>query len=271
MSDVDQGHGTPEVPALDADADSSPAQRDEATDPTQEEGEQPADKPKPWYQKRIDEITAARREAERRNDQLLALLEQQTQQRTQQQTVEQPQPLQGRPSLEDFTTYEEFSEALAEWKVEQKFAEREQRQKAATAAQAQARLKAEFDGRIREAAARTPELLDVVNDDTLPVSPAMGDVIRSAPNGPDMLMYLHQHRDEAARIYDLPPHVAAYELGRLAAGIQPPQPRRVTQPPEPLNTLGGGSAPAPFDLANVKTADEYQAIRLRQLSEKRNA
>lgn len=271
MSDVDQGQGLPETPADDAiEADSSPAQLDESTETTQE-GEQPSERQKPWYQKRIDEITAARREAERRADQLLAMLEQTTQaQRAPQPQPAEPKPAQGRPVLEEFDSYEAFSEALADWKVEQKFAEREQRQKAETAAQAEARQQAEFATRIREAAARTPELMDAVNDNTLPVSPAIGDVIRSVPNGPDALMYLHQHRDEAARLYDMPPHVAAYELGRLAAGIQPPQPRRVTQPPEPINTLGGGASPAPFDPRTIKDGDEYKRWREADLKAKRN-
>lgn len=271
MSDVDQGQGLPETPATDAiEADSSPAQLDESTETTQE-GEQPAERQKPWYQKRIDEITAARREAERRADQLLAMLEQTTQAQRAPQPQAEPKPAQGRPVLESFESYEEFSEALADWKVEQKFAEREQRQQAETAAQAAKRQQAEFSTRIREAATRAPELIDLVNDDTLPVSPAMGDVIRSVANGPDVLLYLHQNREEAARLYDMPPHVAAFELGRLAAGIQPPQPRRVTVPPKPINTLGGGASPTPFDPSTIKDGDEYKRWRDADLRAKRNA
>lgn len=242
MSDVDQGQGLPETPATDAiEADSSPAQLDEGADTTQE-GEQPSEKQKPWYQKRIDEITAARRDAERRADQLLAMLEQNATQRVDpQQHVEQT-PAQDRPVLENFSSYEEYTEALADWKVEQKFAQREQRQQAETAAQAAQRQEAEFAARIRDAAAKTPEVMDAINDRTLPISPAMGDVIRSVANGPDVVLYLHQNRDEAARLYDMPPHVAAFELGRLAAGIQPAQPRRITTAPPPITPLSGGVA-----------------------------
>lgn len=260
MSEVDMGTGTPEVPAIDANAaDSSPADLDAGTEPTQE-GEQPPEKQRPWYQKRIDEITAARREAERRADQLLAMLEQQTQQRVEPQQHVEPTPAYGRPVLENFSSYEEYTEALADWKVEQKFAEREQRQQAETAAQAAQRQEAEFAVRIRDAAAKTPEVMDAINDRTLPISPAMGDVIRSVSNGPDVVLYLHQHRDEAARLYDMPPHVAAFELGRLAAGIQPPQPRRVTQPPEPINTLGGGMTVLNKPVDKMSD-DEFAAMR----------
>lgn len=271
MSEIDQGQGLPETPAMDANsAESSPADVDESTETTQE-GEQPSERQKPWYQKRIDEITAARRDAERKNDQLLALLEQYT--RQQQQPLPQPEPMAptGKPVLENYDSYEAYTEALTDWKVEQRFVEREQRQQAETAAQAEARQAAEFNQRIREAAARAPEVMEAVNDPSLPVSPAMAEVVRAVPNGPDVVLYLHQHRDEAARIAALPPSQAAFELGRLAAGIQPAQPRRVTQPPEPINTLGGGSAPAPFDINTVKSADEYQRIRMAQLREKRNA
>jgi hypothetical protein len=269
MSEVDMGTGTPEVPAIDANAaDSSPADLDAGTETTQE-GEPPAEKQRPWYQKRIDEITAARRDAERRADQLLAMLEQRERQEQPQPT---PQPMQatGRPVLENFSSYEEFTEALSDWKVEQKFAEREQRQQVETAAQAARRQEAEFATRVREAATKTPEVMEAIRDETLPISAAMGDVIRYVPNGPDVVLYLHQHRDEAARLYELPPHVAAFELGRLAAGIQPPQPRRVTQPPEPINTLGGGTSPAPFDASTIKDGDAYKAWREADLKAKRN-
>lgn len=268
MSEVDQGQGLPETPANDAiEADSSPAQLDEGADTTQE-GEQPTEKQRPWYQKRIDEITAARREAERRADQLAAILEQTTaQQRAQPHSFDQPTQPQGRPVLENFSSYEEYTEALADWKVEQKFIEREQRQQAETAAQAAARQEAEFEQRLRDAAARAPEVLEAVNDRYLPISPAMGDVIRSVPNGPDVVLYLHQHRDEAARLYDLPPHVAAFELGRLAAGIAPAQPRRITTPPPPITPLSGGVA-APSVPVEKMTDEQFAKWRREQIRQR---
>ncbi len=271
MSDVDQGQGLPETPAIDAiEADSSPAQLDESTETTQE-GEQPTEKQRPWYQKRIDEITAARREAERRADQLLAMLEQTTQaQRTPPQQQAEPQPIQGRPVLENFASYEEFSEALADWKVEQKFAEREQRQKAETAAQAERRQHSEWMARVEAVEHRAPSIRDAIEAVGPMLSPVAASVIKTLDNGPDVLVYLHQNREAAERIASLDPYIAAAELGRLAAGIQPPQPRRVTQPPEPINTLGGGTSPPPFDPRTIKDGDEYKRWREADLKAKRN-
>jgi hypothetical protein len=271
MSDVDQGQGLPETPADDAiEADSSPAQLDEGTETTQE-GEQPTEKQRPWYQKRIDEITAARREAERRADQLLAMLEQTTQTQRTPQPQAEPQPAQGRPVLENFESYEEFSEALADWKVEQKFAEREQRQQAETAAQAQKRQHDEWMSRVVSVEQRSPEVRDAIEAIGPTLLPETAGVLKALENGPDVLVHLYQHRDVAERIASLDPYMAAVELGRLSAGIQPPQPRRVTVPPKPINTLGGGASPTPFDPSTIKDGDEYKRWRDADLKAKRNA
>lgn len=272
MEVIDNGQGTPEAsPALDAtSAESSPAQAEELQAQGAEEGQEPetsSEKQKPWYQRRIDEITAARRETERQNARLLALLEQQT--RAQQIPEQQPPPSvpTGKPQLEQFQTYEDYTEALSDWKVRNVLEQREAQQRMQAEAQRAQQVEAEFARRVQEAAAKTPEVVDAMNDPTLPISPAMADVIRSVNNGPDVVLHLSRNRDEAARLANLPPHVAAFELGRLAAGIQPAQPRRITPPPAPINTLGGGTVAAEADPSRMTDA-QFAAWRRQQIAQR---
>lgn len=272
MDVIENGQGTPEAsPALDADlAESSTAQAETQAEQGAEEGQEAepqGEKQKPWYQRRIDEITAARRETERQNARLLALLEQQTQARQQ---PEQPQiqPPPGKPQLEQFQTYEDYTEALAEWKVGHLLQQREQQQREMQAAQQQAQREAEFSKRLQEAAAKTPEVMDAINDPTLPISTAMAGVIRAVPNGPDVVLHLSRNRDEAARLANLPPEIAAFELGRLAAGISPAQPRRTTPPPPaPINTLGGGTVATDGDPSRMTDA-QFAAWRRQQIAQR---
>lgn len=266
MADEELGTEQPEQLANDAsvEPESSPGEVDADADTSAEPEGSP--KKTPWFQRRIDEVTAEKWDLKRQNEQLLALL----QQGQQRQPDPTPAPT-GKPELESFSSYEEYTEALADWKVEQKFAEIEQRRNAETAAQAAARQEAEFAQRVRQAIAVQPEIERIVNDPSLPVSQAMAEVIRAAENGPQMLAALDANREQAARIYAMSPQLAAFELGRLAAGIQPPQPRRVTVPPKPINTLGGGASPTPFDPSTITNGDEYKRWREADMKAKRNA
>jgi hypothetical protein len=231
VSDESQGTDLPETVAIDAqEAESSPAivETPEVEEP----------KKTPWFQKRIDELTAARRDAERReaalNDRLMGLLEQQR--------PTEPEKPTGKPVLESFESYEDYTEALTDWKVDQKLTQVEQRRQAETAAETAAREQAEFNSRVQKTAAKAPEVLELVNDATLPVSAAMASVIKTVENGPDVLIYLGSNREEAARIAQLPAHLAAYEMGRLSTALTPVEKPKRNQPPAPITPLGGGSA-----------------------------
>ena len=267
MSEVDQGTGTPEEPATDeTQAESSAAPLDEATETTAE-GEEDAPKKVPWFQKRIDSVTAEKWELRRLADQQAAQIAALSQQLKQPETAPAPA---AKPTLDQFDgDWEAFNEALTDWKVDQRFQQQEHRRRAETAAEQAAREANEFSAKVQAAAKANPKVLDVASDPTLPVSVAMADVVRSIDNGPDVLLYLDEHRDEAARISRLPAHLAAYEMGRLSTALTPPAKPRRNPPPEPITPLAGGSTVPAVDPNKFKTADEYQAWRLEQLRAKR--
>lgn len=191
-------------------AESSPAvETVETGDDTAPEPE--AKKPH-WSQKRIDELTRNWREEQRRNEQLLSLVQQQR-------PVEPPkaqEPVK-LPSLEEFGYDEakyqaallEYAEKRAEAVVERRLSEVDKQRAEQTRMES-------FVTRQKEFAKATPDFDDkVLRDPTLPITSAMRDVIVDSPAGPELAYYLANNREAAEAISTLPPHLAALEMGRI--------------------------------------------------------
>jgi len=93
-----------------------------------------------------------------------------------------------------------------------------------------------FQERLRVAAKDDPSIIDIANDNTLPVSEAMAEVIRSSDAAPALLKWLNGNRREAQRIAGLPPIAAANALGKfeatLAASPKPETARQESQAQE---------------------------------------
>lgn len=223
VSDESQGTDLPETVAIDAqEAESSPA-------PVEvEETEEP--KKVPWFQKRIDETTAQKHDAIRRADAAVAELER----LKAEYSARQPEPAVGKPALDNFESYEDYTEALAEWKAEQVLARADQKRQAQEAQTATLREFDSWNDRLNKAAATNPKLLELVNEIGYQVTPEMGKLIRTRPNGPDIVAYLGEHRDELARIASLPADEAIYEMGRLSTALTPVEKPKRNQPPAPI-------------------------------------
>lgn len=119
----------------------------------------------------------------------------------------------GKPVAADFESYEEYVEKLAEWKLDQREAAKAQAEAAKTQQEAhKARLAA-----AQERYADFDEVLGEVED--FPISQAMHEVITASDHGLDVAYYLAKNQDEAHRIAELSPFLAAKELGKIEAKI----------------------------------------------------
>ena len=152
-----------------------------------------------------------------------------------------------KPTVDQFQTYEDFTEALSDWKVEQKLAEREQRTAAKQAATA-------FETKVAAVREKHPDFDAVVLSPTNPVSPAMADAFRELDNGADVAYHLATNRNEAARINAMPPVRQIAELTRLADRLAAPSatpPKLATDAPTPppaaRGTGGRFTVPADTD------------------------
>jgi hypothetical protein len=158
-------------------------------------------------------------------------LRQQAEERKQPQ--EQPQ---GKPTVERYETYEDYLDALSDWKVDQKLAGLKQD----TSAQQQQREAAEFtqrrDAKLAEGAEKYDDFDEVVRDKSLQISPYMAAAATESDIGADLLYYLGTHRDEAARIAKLNPAAQFREMVKLEDKVKAPP--KTTAAPPPITPSG---------------------------------
>ena len=177
----------------------------------------------------------------------------------------------GRPTPQDknadgtpkYGTYEEFAEDLADWKVEQRFSERDkaesERKKQADAEQAQRAITEGWQGKVEQGRGKYTDFDEVALNPDLPIAPGgvVDVMVLESPNGTDLLYHLGRNPEELERINKLPPIQAARELFRIETSLSgTPGPRKVTQAPPPAREVGGrGSAPADEVVSAVNSGD----------------
>jgi hypothetical protein len=148
----------------------------------------------------------------------------------------------GKPARDAFQTDEDYQEALIDWKVDQRTAQREQ---VSTRQQAVSR----FVVQQQTAASEYPDWDEVMEDALqLPASPAVEEAILYSDIGPDLQYHLAKNPQEAMRLNSLPPILAARQIGIIEARIAaekaarkaaPPAPPAVSKAPDPITPVGG--------------------------------
>ncbi len=215
-----------------------------------------AEQPKPakGVQKRLDELTKARHEAQRDRDYWREL--------AMRQNAPEPTPVQsaqGAPKETDFDDYDQYQRALVRYEVRQEI-EAEKRQQETVA-----KTKT-FEERVGQAREKFADYDSVVFDPSLRITPQMAEVIKDSDVGPEVAYHLGTNTSEAARIAALPPLRQAVELGKIedrliAAKTEPktpPAPRN--PPPAPPKTVSGLSAGLNKPAGELSMA-EYVAAR----------
>lgn len=208
-------------------------------------------------QPRIDELTRARREAERE-----AAYWKQVAQGTQSPAQAAPQ----RPVPENFEKYDEYIDALTDWKAEQAVAKRMEQDSTRKVAETRARTFAERQVQFRQQAADYDE---VVGGSDTPIANHVGEAILESDLGPQLAYHFAKNPDVLQRLNGMSPTAAAREIGRLevtlgtkpAASATPT--KKVSNTPAPASTLGTqGRATTPA-LASM-SMDDYMKQRKAQ-------
>ncbi len=160
----------------------------------------------------------------------------------------------GKPVAATFNTYEEYVEALTDWKLEQRDALR-------AAVDAKANQQQVVKTQVEAARARHSDYDQVVTD-KVPISAAMAEVLVASEHGAEVADYLGSNTEESARIAALSPARAGAELAKIEAslGLEKPS-TAVTQPktaqskapaPPKILTGSGGNADAEPDPHDFK-------------------
>jgi hypothetical protein len=167
---------------------------------------------------------------------------------------------------EQFETYEDYADALAERKAQELLARREAEQ------QQRAYLEAYHD---REEVARDKydDFEQVAYNPNLPVTEAMARAIQASEIGPDVLYHLGSSPNEAARISRLDPILQAREIGKIEARLAAePLVKKTSNAPAPIAPVTARSNGAPrYDTTDprstksMSTSEWIEAERLRQI------
>jgi len=237
----------------------------ESETPTEEDKQQAeAEHGKTFTQQDVDAIVQKRLARESRRIERQVRLEaenefyrrQEEARQSQHQTQSKPS---GPPKLEDFETAEDYIDALTDYKIEQREAQRQQKMQQERESQSES----EFLGTVREkllvGAEKHDDFQEVV--DSIPdeyVTPAMFHAIAESDSASEISYFLGNNHAEAARIARLSPVKQVQEIDRLENKLKAP--KGVSKAPPPMETTGRGRAKNEPDLEKMSVA-EYAAYR----------
>lgn len=220
-------------------------------------------------QKRIDELTRKRREAEREAD----YWRQQAQVAKPKEEPKEviPPGMPAKPTVDQFDSYEDYVEAVADWRADYKLA---QRDLMAQQRQVQERQQQAFEGhtqRIESAKARYQDFDDVLADARdIIMPPESLQAIVESDHSADVLYHLAKNKADAKRIAALPIHQQLKEIGKLEARFErkeDPPVKRVSKAPDPITPVAGKKEP-PADHWQYENDDEWlkaERERLRKM------
>ena len=215
-------------------------------EPKAEEPPESSTEKKNGFQKRIDELTHSRREAERERDYW------------REQVTKQIQPAETKPepvkTLEDF----DFDEAKYHaYTLEQikKEAVNEAKQVIEQERQIQAKESkaSEFSRLEAEYAKEHKDYYEVTRSQSLPYTEEMNDVVTTIQNGPEVLHYLANNVDVSDRIARMDDINQAVELGRISERLNQAKISKqesVTNAPAPPPKLKGSTNTQPISSAS---------------------
>lgn len=181
----------------------------------------------------------------------------------------------GRPDQDKFESYEEYQEALVDWKVSRRLEthQQEERERIARdqAQRAEQDLVAAHQARIDEFRSEHDDFDVVVERGrNLPMTRPMQDTVLNSDIGPAMMYHLCRNPEECDRIATMHPLAAIKELGKLEARLEVATsgPTRVadsvTKAPKPIKPVGGSaiaSSTVPLDQMDYQ---DYRRVRDKQ-------
>lgn len=252
---------TPEDKEDESSKDGEPAAKTDEEAASEEEKKRP---PK-GVQKRLDELTREREDWKRESQ----YWRQQTE-RTQQ--GEPPQAATGKqgvatdenkPKVESYESYDDYVEALTDWKAAKVSRETFQAQ-ASEAADRDARFRAQenFHVKATEARQKYTDFDEVVTTAQAPCTESMFHAILNCGSGAEVMYHLGKNPQESARIAGLSAMGQIMEIGRIeerlrASAHTPPKPPGAPPPINPLKGGGGSDNKNP----DTMSYNEYKAWR----------
>lgn len=220
------------------------------------------EKPKPDpIQRRIDKLT-------REKYQLRGELEAMRRERESwnQQPTNQPLPTKaGMPKLEDFSNFDEYiaakAEFIAESKLSKAFEEREQKQREREAQESHKKRLETWQERIDAFRATASDFEEVLESAEVSLTESMANAIMESEMGPQLAYYLARNPEEAEKLTSLSPSALNRAIGRIESKIENEQlAKKQSTAPKPVSPVGGRATGA-GNPENMSDADWLKARR----------
>jgi hypothetical protein len=178
----------------------------------------------------------------------------------------QPVVQQAPVTPEHFASNEDYVEALADQRAEQKIAEREQRKQ-------QAEILETYHDKEEEVRAKYEDFEQVAYNPNLPITTVMAQSIQASDNGPEVAYHLGANPREAERISRLSPIMQAKEIGKIEAQLAANPPvKKTSNAPAPISPVSARTtgSPAydttdPRSIKSMSTSEWIEAERMRQV------
>jgi hypothetical protein len=245
MSDVLDGELSPAAP-VEPQATAEPVAEAPESTAEQETEQKPEAPPKTFTQDELDKIVQKRlaKESRRIEKQVAAEVENRYL-REQLKPAPVSQVADGKPQLAQFQDYESYTEALVDWKAEQKIVEREAKQREAYQQQAQIEQQKqavqEVNQKFGSILESKPDVADIVLEKNFPISDPMLGAMMSSDVADKLLEHIANNPKTAAEIYELPPATQFRKVMELEAKLKMPLPK-TTKAPEPVKGVSNGSS-----------------------------
>lgn len=231
---------------------------------TSEDGAEPKHELPRGVQRRIDRLT-------RDKYRLQAELEMARKQAPQEQQKPTAPAAEGAPKPDQFKSYEEYLEARADWRAEQKVSkmvgELQQNAQREAGKAEQERLIKGLQKQFDEATGVYDDFEEVALSPEVPISEPVYAAILRSPKGADVAYYLGKNPEKAAQIAGLDPIAAAVRIGEIGATVTRPTAKKTTSAPAPIEPVGGRTG-ATKDPSKM-TTDEWMRWRNEQTSARR--
>ena len=222
------------------------------------EGEKVEHKKKGGFQRKIDKLESALEASQRQNQELMDRLAGKA--------AEPPKPApvaEGKPALASFQNYEDYVEALADWKVGQRLkSEKENSAKERLDAEA----KETFDGfqaQLEKLSGEKEDFDEVMAAaDKITLYQIAIDAIKELGNGAEVMYHLAKNPKLAEEMAKLKPLQQVAEIGKIALKLEKPSPQGKPRSaaPEPIKPVGGSSATGTGNLTTMAPRD-YRRLR----------
>lgn len=240
------------------------AEKPEPTQDSEPEHEQEK-RGKGGFTKKIDKLTARNYQLSETNAQLQERLDRIERQLAGKEAPAKPTTSE-KPTPDKFQTYEDYVEALADWKSEQKVSKAlEERDSQAKQQEQEAQTKASFSAynkRVSEARGVHDDFDEVVGNDDISVPASAQLAIIELENGPEVAYYLGKNPEEAAKLLDMTDRQAIMAIGRISDSLtkDSPEPRPVSRAAAPVKPVGSSSTRSNVSLEELPQR-EYNRIR----------